>query len=496
MAIDVRIDAGRWWQDDLLLAPAMQLRELLVRGELSAVELIDRVYARQAERHESVNAIVTPVPLQEARDRARAADRAVRAGRPLGALHGLPFTVKDLIEVQGLPCTAGSVALRDHISTRTAPAVARLIGAGAILIGKTNCAEFGVGNLHTGNRLFGDTRNPWDPTLTPGGSSGGDSAAIACGMAAFGIGTDYGGSVRWPAQCTGVTALRPTAGSVPNAGVLPWWSADPRVAADREASLHWRLQTVGVIARSAADLRAVGKVLAGDDSRAAAAPDRSRNPIGRLDGLACAWFTEVGDRPVTPQIAAAVADAARVVADCGAVVGQERPDGFGELPVLFDDLRVGDRQNELAGLVAGRRSVLTPLVARILAQAENPAADVPGVAAQAAAARMELLRRTIADFMQSWPVLLLPVSADLAFRPEPAEFIRVPSESRTWLEAPCRATSLLGLPVAVAICGTSADGRPVGVQIVGRHLHEDDVLRVAAALEQQFGRWRPARTAS
>ncbi len=184
-----------------------QLAQLQVH-DVSATELLRAILTEIGRRNPELNALVT-LRAEAALAEAAQADERIARGAPR-PLEGIPFSVKDLIATAGVRTTAGSRALKEYVPSRSATAVQRLQHAGAILIGKSNCSEFGMGNLHTGNRVFGETRNPWSASRTPGGSSGGESAAVAAGLTSFGVGTDFGGSVRWPAHCTGVVSLRPS----------------------------------------------------------------------------------------------------------------------------------------------------------------------------------------------------------------------------------------------------------------------------------------------
>ena len=217
---------------------------------LTAVECLELHLGRIAQANPSLNAVVTLNPL--AREEAEAADAAAAEGRFLGPLHGVPFTVKDTLATKGLRTTAGSPLLGDYVPEQSATAVRRLQEAGAVLLGKGNCSEFAV-ETHSRNPLFGDTWNPWDTSLTSGGSTGGDSAAVASGMSAFGLGTDFGGSIRWPAHCTGIASLRPTPGLVPETGLLPYVPpADGSLPAPNSMSALHRLGTVAWLARKVA----------------------------------------------------------------------------------------------------------------------------------------------------------------------------------------------------------------------------------------------------
>ncbi|MDT7664433.1 MAG: amidase, partial [Pseudonocardiales bacterium] len=421
-----------------------------------------------------LNAVVTLDPGAERA--ARLADRAVSAGEQLGPLHGVPFTVKDTIDVADLRATAGSKTLADRVASRTAPAVDRLRAAGAIVLGKTNCSEFAV-DIHTANPLFGATLNPVDRSRTPGGSSGGDAAAVAAGLAPFGLGTDFGGSLRWPAHCTGVCTVRPTPGLVPGAGVLPHtgWPPNPALM------LHL-LMTVGPLERKVADLVTLLRVLAGPDP---ADPLTEAVPFGDPAGvdparLRVAWCDGEGSVPVAAEVVDAVRAAAEALRPHVGDVEQARPPDLAECADLFVALRDSEGLPEVSELVAGRAGLLGADLARYLAAGPTGhRGDTPRIAS-----RRDAIRGEVLGFLAERPVLLLPVASVPAPPPGPEAVVdgrRVPFGR---LGSSCRAISVLGLPAAVVPVGRSAEGLPIGVQVVGRPFHDHEVLAVAALLEQ------------
>lgn len=447
---------------------ALTLAASIRAGKVSALdtlqELLDRI------RRTGLNAVITLDP--GAGVAARLADRAVAAGEPLGPLHGVPFTVKDTIDVAGLRATAGSTTLAGRVASRTATAVDRLRAAGAIVLGKANCSEFAV-DIHTANPLFGATLNPADRTRTPGGSSGGDAAAVAAGLAPFGLGTDFGGSLRWPAHCTGVCTVRPTPGLVPGAGVLPHtgWPPNPALM------LH-RLMTVGPLARTVADLVALLRALAGPDP---ADPLTVAVPFGDpagVDptGLRLAWCDGEGSVPVAAEVVEAVRAAAEALRPYVGAVGQARPPGLAECADLFVALRDSEGLPEVTELVAGREGLLGADLARYLA---NP----PTGHRTRLAARRDAIRGEVLSFLAERPVLLLPVASVPAPAPVPEVSVDGHPVPFRRLGSSCRAISVLGLPAAVVPVGRSAEGLPIGVQIVGRPFHDHEVLAVAALLE-------------
>lgn len=467
----------------LLSSSALELAAAIRSGKTSAREVVELHLERIRQVNPQLNAVVTLCE-ERARERAAAADRAIAEGREVGPLHGVPMVVKDTLVVAGLRATAGSLLLADFVPERTAPAIARLEQAGAILLGKSNCPEFAL-DIHTDNRVFGATRNPLDPTRTPGGSSGGDAAAVASGCAALGIGTDYGGSIRFPAACTGLAALRPTVGLVPATGMLPFTSEGP-LPPPNSMSLAGQLHTIAPIARRIADVWAAVTVMAGPDDR-----DLGTTPVQLGDpatvdvpGLAVAWCGGEGTIPVRPDLIAAVERAATALGRLGADVVEQRPAGFERAEGIYATFRAADGLPDHAALAAGREDQLSGTLAEWFAGL--PVATVPEY--RRAAAARDALRADVLEGMASRPILLLPVASIPAFVPSfapgPRSF-HVEGVEIPWISilAPCRVVSLLGLPAAVVRFGTSAEGLPVGVQVVGRPFHDHEVVAVVAALE-------------
>jgi Asp-tRNA(Asn)/Glu-tRNA(Gln) amidotransferase A subunit family amidase len=458
------------------------------RRELSASELIDAAWRQVRRLNPTINALVTERE-EESRLEARQADAAMARDMPLGPLHGLPFTVKDLIATAGVRTTAGSLVLKDYVPRVSAPVVSRLQGAGAILMGKSNCPEFGL-DLHTSNRIFGDTWNPWDNRVTSGGSSGGDSAAVSAGMATFGVGTDYGGSIRFPAHCTGLACLRPTPGVVPGTGQLPY-SADGDLPPPNSVSLQAWLQTIAPLARSIGDLAMLVRAMAGPDQLDSHAVPFDLADPEQVDvrGLGCAWFDGDGTVPVRSDVRAAVATAAAALAGAGVRVVNERPPGFEEGEDAYAAMRAAEGLPDHAVLTSGRDQDLTAYLRTWLTNSQGTTTLREY---RALGARADRIRAQVTAYMTDWPILLLPVASIPAFVPDQWDFdvegTRVP---RFNIETCCRVVTLLRMPAAVVICGTSTEGLPIGVQVVGKPFHDQQVLAVSQLLEQEFGRWRP-----
>ena len=457
----------------LLGASALAVGAAIREGEVSASEVLELHLDRIAEVNPRLNAIVTLCE-DEARAAAAAADRATERG----PLHGVPFTVKDSIATAGVRSTAGSRLLRDFVPTRDATVVARLKSAGAILLGKTNCPEFALDPI-TDNRLFGLTLNPVDETVTVGGSSGGDAAAVASDCAVFGIGSDYGGSIRWPAQCAGIAGMRPTPGLVPGTGGLPFPPGE-ELPAPSSVALLSRAQTIGPLARFVDDLWAVLGVLAGPHG---IDPNTVPVPLSDPDTvdarrLRCAWTDGEGTEPVHPDLVDAVERAAAALEELGLAVEQRRPSGLERAIGIFRPYRVADGLPVHLELAHGREEELAETMQSWSTTLGSPATVEEY---QRHGAARDALRAEVLAFMESWPIVLLPVSTRPAFPLGTLDFAE-----RFRNMAPSSAITLLGLPVVVVRVGSTREGLPAGVQIVGRPFADHEVLAVARRLEEAF----------
>ena len=460
---------------DLLLGPAVEIAEAVSSGAVSATEVLELHLERIAEVNPRLNAIVTLCE-PEARAAALETDERLARGETGRPLEGVPFTVKDVIATAGVRSTAGSLLLRDFVPARDATAVARLKKAGAVLVGKANCPELAL-DPHTDNRLFGATLNPLDDAVSPGGSSGGDAVAVAAGCAGFGLGTDYGGSIRWPAQCNGVAGLRPTVGLVPLTGGLPFppgeeWPAPSSVA------LLSRLQTFGPLARSVRDLWAVLRAVAGPDG---IDPNTVPVPLGDPDAvdlrsLSCAWADGEGTLPVRDDLIRVVERAAACLEELGLTVEERRPPGLDEAVETFREYRLGDGLPVHAALARGREDELAETMSSWFATVR---AAMTVEEYQAVAARRDAVRARVLEFMEQRPILLLPVSLTPAWKVGTADFAQ-----RFQTLAPCWSITLLGFPSVAVTCGHTDDGLPAAVQVVARPFRDHEAVAVARALEE------------
>ncbi|MFO1061725.1 MAG: amidase [Dongiaceae bacterium] len=452
---------------DLALLPAADLLAGYRDRRFSPVEAIDAVLARIARLEPRLNAF-RQVEAESARAAARESEARWQRGAPAGLLDGVPTTVKDLVITRGWPTLRGSRAISpDQPWTEDAPAVARLREAGAVLIGKTTTPEFGWKGV-TDSPLTGITRNPWNLERTPGGSSGGASAAAAAGLGALHIGTDGGGSIRIPASFAGIFGLKPTFGRVPAYPASPFGT----------------LAHLGPMTRTVTDAALMLSVMARPDAR-----DWYALPAGQADyrdgledgvrGLRIAFAPTLAGAPVAPAVAAAVAAAARVFAELGATVEEADP-GLPDSAETFRRHWYPGAAAVLQAYSAAQRAAMDPGFLEIAAEG----AAIGLLDHLAAVKQREALGQAMNRFHQRWDLLLLPTMPLTAFaagREVPAG-----SAARRWTEwTPFTYPfNLTRQPAASLPCGLAPDGLPVGLQIVGPLYCDALVLRAARAYEQ------------
>jgi Asp-tRNA(Asn)/Glu-tRNA(Gln) amidotransferase A subunit family amidase len=459
---------------DLFHLPATDIVRLIARGDLSAVDVVRAHFDRIERLDSTLNAFVdlrTDAAIAEA----RAQDEAAAAGTPRGALGGLPITIKSAVEVAGLRCETGSASRKDIVATADAVVVARLRAAGAIVLGTTNVAEMLMA-YESDNPLHGRTANPWDRDRTPGGSSGGESAAIAAGCSAGGIGSDGGGSIRVPAHFTGICGLKPTPGRLPATGHQP--------ASLGPFSL---IGVVGPMARFVGDVRAMFEVMTGWDL---SDPMSVPVPVWQAQSAptTIGYFEDDGRTMVTKETRAAVRRAAAAAEAAGHRVEPFRPAGLERARKLWDVFFAQVGLALLGETLEGRERAL-PILSEFLDGASPPplsSADLIHAWIDRDTLRAELLHE-----MDTHRVLICPVASVPAFR----------HGERTWTIDGTRVSYLdamsytqwfnvLGNPAAVVPAGVSAEGLPIGVQVVGRPFEEELVLTVASSIEQRAGGYR------
>jgi amidase len=467
--------------DEICFRDAVELAAMIRQRQVSSAEVMTAFLSQIERINPKVNAICTFVGEEAALRAARQADELMARGQMPGPLHGLPHVVKDLVPTAGIRTTFGSRIYKDFVPDIDALLVERLKAAGAIIIGKTNVPEFGAGS-HTFNEIFGPTLNPYDVSKTCGGSSGGAAVALACGMVPLADGSDLGGSLRNPAGFCNVVGFRTSPGRVPVYPSTPGSSA---------------LSVEGPMARTVQDVALLLSVLAGPDPRIPSSLDEAGSvflrPLGRdFRGTQIAWSRNLGRYPVEP-VVNAVCDRARTTfAELGCQVEDGEPD-FRDADEIFQVLRAWSyAQTRGEDLTRHRDLIKSTVVWNIEQGLRLSDADVE----RAEAKRSQLCRR-VREFMERYEFLVLPVSQVAPF-PVEVDWVREINgiKMETYIDwmATCYAITLTGLPAISIPCGFTSEGLPTGLQIVGRHRREFDVLQLAFAFEQatQHGKTRPS----
>lgn len=455
--------------DPIYYQDASALANLIRTRELSPVEVVrahlDRIEAQNAD----INAIVTVA--ENALHVAKQAEVAIMRGDKIGPLHGVPFTVKDSIDTAKTLTQRGSPIFKGRIPEEDATSVARMKIAGGILLAKTNLPEFSYW-IESDNLLSGRSNNPWDLSRTPGGSSGGESAAIAAGMSPLGLGTDLAISVRGPAAQTGIVSLKATHGRVPMTGV---WPREPR-----------RFWHVGPMARSIRDLELAFSVLSGPDGLDAFATSTVQFDSGTGSSpnhkLRIGWMVGPGFGPVDAEVAATVEAAASALKDLGFIVEPVNIPALEKDFALdvFNKLHVMEMKEAFRVATAGHsQDELYKMAKTMLSLPDTSMKDF--IDAEQAAER---IRDGFAGYFQKYDVLLTHVLPIPAHKHGIAEFvIDGQTVDATYLQGATVPLNITGLPGIAMRFGTSKEGLPIAVQLVGSWLAESTILHVASLLE-------------
>jgi amidase len=459
---------------EVLKWSATRMAQAVREREVGPVELVEAHLARIGERNGEINAIVIP-RFEDALAAARAAERGLSDGSELGPLHGVPFTAKDGIPVEGMPNPMGVKGLAGQLARKDAAVIRNLRNAGAILLGKTNVSEF-LAHYDAVNSLFGATHNPHDETRTAGGSSGGEAAAIASCMSPFGAGSDLAGSIRFPAHCNGIFGLKPSRFTVPSADHFPG-----------KTGAGIRLfGTIGPLARAAEDLELLLPVFGvrRANADADAFPPRDAPPAGRV----VAAFEEDGLQPVSAECRAAVHRAAEVFAEAGHEIVWKAPPDMRAVRQTCDAILAVEFATLLQPLMQETLSDESP--AYIREMAEMMGSIEPNAAYVQAFARLTELEHAAGWWHERRSITLAPVAPSTA-PPLVEGFSTVDGEPI----APggkltlCSYANTLGLPAASVPVTRSAEGLPIGVQVIGARGGDFQVIAAARTLEEALGGW-------
>lgn len=454
-------------QDPITYLSATRLAKNIREKKVSAQEAVKAYSARIAAVNPKLNAVVQ-LCIERAQREAKEADALLAKGRALGPLHGVPITIKDSFDTAGVVSTGGTLGRRDYIPSADATVVARARGAGAILLGKTNTPEFTL-SFVTDNLIYGPTKNPYNLDYQPSGSSGGAAAIVASGGSAFEIGSDFAGSIRVPSHACGVAGIKPTHGLIPRTGHIIDYGG-----------FTDSMQQIGPLARRVEDLALLLPILAGpDELDAATAPV----PIGDyrqvdLRALRIAWYVSNGEVDPTPEIARVVEQCVGNLTSAGAKCSEARP------PLLKE---LGELRSKLGGADGG--ATIQRWVQRAGTKQTSPQLRRRGTATISAAEfattveRLDDCRSRMLGFLENYDIILCPPSARAA--PRLGEDPGLSAGSYTSVY------NITGWPAAVVRAGTSPEGLPLGIQIVGRPWTDHVVLAVAAHIESKTGGWQP-----
>lgn len=431
--------------DELFYLSATTLARRIRDRELSSEEVVQAHLRRIETVNQRLNAVVQ-LAGERALEDARAADAALAHGQPIGALHGVPFTVKDWIDAAGLPCTGGDLAFRTRVPAEDATVVARMRQAGAILLGKTN--------VMVENPVYGRTNNPYNLAYSTTGSSSGEAALIAAGGSPLGLGSDSGGSIRQPAHACGIAGLKPTTGRIPLTGHFPFIGAmnDPRT-------------TIGPMARFVEDLALALPILSGMDWK-----DASVIPMPLADWrnvdvqtLRVAYYTHHAEAEPTPETAETCRQAAHALASLGARVEEALPPRIEEASHIT------------------RQYWQRPESASADEWVADGAAQLSSLEVEQHLFSWDRFRRALIGFLAAYDVILTPA----AERPATAH-----GTDSGWIPYTLP-YSLNGWPCVVVRAGTAPEGLPIGVQIVARPWRDDVAMAVAQVIERSLGGWQP-----
>ena len=451
----------------------LQLSRMIASKKIKPSEVMEAILARIDRVNPKINAFCT-LARDSAIAEARAADKKVARAKSLGPIFGVPISIKDLIFTKGVRTTFGSKMHENFIPDQDEVVVQRLKAAGAIVLGKTTSCEFGYKSV-TDSPLWGITRNPWNPELTPAGSSGGAAGAVASGMGPMAVGSDGGGSIRAPASFCGIFGLKPSRGRIPLYPLLSGWE-----------TLDRRLAHLGPLTRTVADAALMMEVMAGRDDRDPATLPEGRIAFRRelkkgIRGLKIAWSLDLGYAVVDERVQDAVTSAIKVFAELGAKLEEARPD----FPPMHDAFQLIFAAG-CAGAIGDRLEEWRDRLDRGLVRLTEIGLKASAADYIRATNRSHILWEKMEAFFEKYELLLTPT---LSVPPFPVG-IDWPREVAGQKVHPLNYLvftypfNLTGQPAASVPCGWTADGLPVGLQIIGRRFEDATVLRAAAAFEE------------
>jgi amidase len=468
--------------DDIWRWSATRIAAAIRGRDVSASEALESCLGRMAAVNARLNAVTVDLS-QSAREAAARADAAVASGDELGALHGVPVTIKENVDQKDCATTNGVVGFQSVIAPADSPAVANLRKAGAIIVGRTNTPAFSF-RLDTVNDLRGRTYNPWSKTATPGGSSGGAASSVASGIVPLAHGTDIAGSIRFPAYCCGLAAIRPSFGRVP--------SFNPTQTAERSISSQF-MSVQGPLARNVADVRLGLAAMSARDPRDpwwTPAPLEGPPPARPIRVAIVREARDLGGAKLHPAVTRALDGAASALADAGYEIVDDTTPGFTRAKELWFEMQMPEFRHYMLPLIEKEGDDGIRTAVRFMFDNIPPPHAAEALSYMKSLAERTRLVRDWSLFLDRVPLVLAPICSEPVYR----QGFDIESAARTaalWREcATMMAVAVLGLPAA-AVPTSVVDGLPMGVQIVGARFREDLCLAAAEAIEARAGALTP-----
>lgn len=455
---------------DIIFSTATKLAQSIREKEVSSEEVVKAHLDRIEAVNDKLNAVVL-LTADAALEGARRADAALARGEVQGPLHGVPVTIKDAFETAGVVSTGGTLGRREFVPTEDATAVARLKAAGAIMLGKTNLPEISMG-MESSNLVYGVANNPYDLGRTPGGSSGGEAAIIAAGGSPLGIGSDAGGSIRWPAHCCGIVGIKPTTGRSPKTGHWPAFGG-----------VYSMVTQIGPMARSVADLALALPLIAGmdwTDPTVVPMPLGDPNDVD-LKTVRVAFHADNGLATPIPEMQRAVLNATRGLEGVAASVDEARPEALAQASEVYAEIFRADAGEGARRLVEGAGSEeMAPRLKDRIAMIGGPSSIYDFLDTLV---NIEQFRSGMISFMRDYDVIVGPAAVG------PASLHGHGYDGWPECHSYLHAYNMAGWPGLVMRGGTSPEGMPLGIQIVSSPWREDLVLAVGLHLEKALGRF-------
>ncbi|MFT6855689.1 MAG: amidase [Cyclobacteriaceae bacterium] len=458
---------------DIQFASVVQLAQMIRDKKVTSVELVEMMYARIEQVNPQINAVVLRCD-ERAFFEAKNADAMLAKGKLMGPLHGVPMTIKDSLDTEGIISTGGTMGRKDFIPSKDATVVARLRASGAILLGKTNTPEFTLSGT-TANLIYGMTSNPYKEGYSPGGSSGGAGAIVAAGGSPFDIGSDFGGSIRGPAHFNGIAGIKPTTGMVPRTGHIVDYGG-----------LFDAYQVLGPLTRYVEDLKLIMPIIMGPDQIDAAiypVPWYDPDTVD-IKKLRYAWFIDHGStKACSPETITAINRAIAQVSGLGVQIKQDAPvKQIQKAEAVRYELFSADGRAWVSRLAEKYKTKQTHPLLRLSNKADAiPSKDFTKLVEALDESRSEMLQ-----WIENYDIVICPVDFDGA-GPNPKTF-----EPSTWDSKGYGYKgifNLTGWPGVVVRGGTSKEGLPIGIQILGQPYQDYKVLAVAEFLEKELGGW-------